>query len=349
MKARGAAVQGGLAVAALVAAYFTWQRGPEESRGDVVVLDVAKSSLERIRYQTDTRWIELVRKSEASGPAVWVKSGPLDPAPNAAPPAPALDGGSADGGSGALAAAAPPRPPEKPKELRGNERAERVYERFAPLKAARALGALSAEKLKELSLEGSTRRLEVFTTGGRRSFKVSASQFGMSPYAQDEADGKVYLLSSALLSELEPSSQQLVDRRLHAFKPSEFDAFVVKAGDKQREFVHTGGDLPQAAQVAPKESPDKPDELVRNWHDKVWSRLLVTELLGAGETPASGEPQLALRIDYLFRGRPKGWLEVATGKDKEVWARSEQTAGWVLLHGSAEEVLAEAKKVAGGG
>ncbi|MBI3181265.1 MAG: hypothetical protein HYZ28_03890 [Myxococcales bacterium] len=345
MRARGAAVHGALALLGLGAAYLTWQRAPEESQGDAVVIDAKKSSLERIRYQTDLRWIELSRHLDGPSPVVWVRSGPLEQPPKAEADAGVPDAGAPDGG---LVSAAKPPPPEKPKELRGNERADKVFDRFAPLKAARALGALPPDKLKELGLDSTPRSLEVTSTSGGRRFKVAVAQMGMAPYLEDERDGNVYLLSSVLLSDLDPSSQQLVDRRLHAFKPSEFDALVLKAGDKQRELVQTKAEVPGGAQLAPKAAPDKPDEFARNWHEKVWSRLVVSELLSRGEQPKSGEPKVELRIDYLARGKPLGWLELARGQGAELWARSELTASWVSLYAGAEEVLAEGEKVAAG-
>jgi hypothetical protein len=118
-------------------------------------------------------------------------------------------------------------------------------------------------------------------------------------------------------------------------------------GDKpgEKAFVQSGGEVPQTAKVAPASAPDKPDDFARNWHDKIWSRQIVTEVLGKGEAPASGEPKPALRIEYSYRGKPKGFLELAIGQGAETFARSENTAGWVALHGGAAEVIEEAKKV----
>ena len=337
MKARGALIQGVLAVGALVVAYATWQRAPETAAGDVVVLDYAKSAIEKIRLEDGPRWIELTRRTEGSEPEIWLRQGAGE-IRVAAP----SDGGTADAGTVVVS------PEQKPRLLRGNERAEKAFERFAPLRAVRALGALSPEKQKELGFEGSKRRLSIDASGSAHVFKVASATPGFgAPYLQDEKSAKVFLLNGALLSELDPGSQQLVDRRLHGFKPGEFDAFTVKVGGDQKEFVQTGAELPATTKVAAKASPDKPDECVRNWHDKVWSRMITTVLYGQGELPPSGEPKPTLRIDYASRGKPKGWLEIAQGSGTEIFARSENTAGWVMLHGGASEVVAEAKKVVG--
>ena len=345
MRAPSAAIQGALALVGLIAAYTTWQRAPEVAPGDVVVIEGTKASLEKLRHQDRGRWIELARKSEGGESLIWIRQGQATMLEDHKGGW-VLDGGAPpDGGYELPDAGVAKVKPGKERELRGNDRAEKLFERFMPLRAARALGVLSPEKEKELGLELSQDHLEITSSGLTRSFLVGTSAAGVgTPYLKDEKDGKVYLLAGSLLSELDPASQQLIDRRLHAFKPTEFDAVVVKAGPLQKEFVQTGAEL-SATKLAPKATPDKPDEFARNWHDKVWTRLLAAEMLGRGELPPSGEPTVALRLDYQAKGKAKGFLEVARGKGADLWARSEQTAGWVLLLGGADEVLAEANKV----
>ena len=366
MRPQAAALQGALAVAGLVAAYATWQRAPEVASGDVVVIDGAKASLEKLRHEKAGRWVELTRGTGPGEASVWVRQGsspppaeadagaPLDQAgasDGGGPPADGglrPDGGAPDAGPGLRVASPFLVPPGKERELRGNDRAEKLVERFMPLRAARALGVLPPDKRKELGLEGSLQRLEIVAAGATRAFRVGNPVGGLgTPYLEDERDQKVYLFAGSLLTELDPASQQLVDRRLHAFKSSEADDFVVKAEGQEREFVQTGGDSPQTQKVAPKATPDKPDDLARNWHDKVWTRLIATEVLGRGELPATGEPAVALRIDYSAKGKPQGWLEVGRGKGNDLWARTEHTASWVLLAAGADELLGEAKKVLG--
>ncbi len=330
MKARGAAVQGVLAVGALVAAYVTWQRPAEATRGDVVALDIGKNALEKVRFQDGDKWIELTRGKGGDEPAIWVRQG-IDPQP-----------AGADG----AAEAGVPAPP--PRDLRGSDRAEKTFDLFAPLRAVRDLGVLPKEKLGELGLEGSGRKLEVTARGVPRAYTVSAPSPGVgSPYIREEGTGRVYLMPTTTLADLNPTSTMPIDRRLHAFKQSEFDALTVQADGASKEYVQTGAASPQTAKLAPKAAPDKPDDFARNWHDKLWNRLMVIELLGKGEAPKGGEPKVVLRVEYASQGKPKGWLEVAKGEGKDALARSEHTVGWVVLHGGADEVLEEGRRVAG--
>ena len=50
MNVRGAAVQSGLAALGLVVAYTTWQREPERAPGEVIVIDVNKSDVQKVRF-----------------------------------------------------------------------------------------------------------------------------------------------------------------------------------------------------------------------------------------------------------------------------------------------------------
>jgi hypothetical protein len=201
--------------------------------------------------------------------------------------------------------------------------------------------------LKELGLFDTKRKLTVSISGAQRVFDVgnpSLNIVGM--YLRDAADGTVYLLPAAMLSELEPSSQQLVDRRMHVFKMNEYDAFTIETAGEKKEFVSSNADIPQTAKVAPRETPDKQDELARNWSDKVFNRLIVTEVFGKGETPMAGEPKIELRVDYTSGGKPKGFVEIGKANGA-VFGRSENTAGWVGLHMGTDDVLTDAKRIAG--
>lgn len=351
---------GALAATALGAAYLTWQR-PKESKTDntVKVLDASKTSLTRIHYEDGTRFIDITRVVEPE-PAIWLEQGFLDgksPVFDAGVPdaAGASDAGlSADGGAVPPKPQPPPPPPVAPtRELRGNERAEKSWEKFTPFEAVRALGQLPDAKLKELALDASPKLLELTVAGTTHQFRVSNPGPGfVGQYVMDLKSKEVYLLAAGTLSEIEPTSTTLVDRRLHAFKAVDYDSFTVTLVDsgQKKEFVQTDAQIPQTTKVAAKESPDKPDDFAKNWHDKVWNRMIVTDVLGKGETPTSGEPAVLIRVDYFQKGKPKGFVEIArsTGAAVNVFGRSENTAGWVALHTGVEEMALEAKKLVTG-
>jgi hypothetical protein len=365
MKAQGAWIQSALAAAALLAAYVTWQRPAENTDAEVVVLDIARPTIERLRYEDDRRIVEVIPGREAT----WIRQTEKPPPPP--PPVAAADGGSPlpDGGTGTMASGAPdggaqakpalasgaadagssaraeaasavastPPAAPKPREYRAAESTDRLIEKFAPLRAVRALGVLSPEKLKETGLADAKRTVEIVTTSGTHRFKVASESLGAgSPYALDEHDGRVYLLRGTLLSDLEFAANRLVDRRLHAFAENDFDALLVRSGDKERRLVKVGEKLAAA--------PQQPaDEFATNWHERIW-RTMGIDVLGRGEAPASGTPNVELRVDYVRGAAPVGFIEMGKAGG-EVFARTEHTAGWVRLHAGSAQILEERQKV----
>ncbi len=345
MKASSAAINGALAVAGLLAAYVTWQRPKELSGNDnITVLEASKSTLAKVRYEDGDRVLEVFRPEGDKG--VWLRQEVLATARVKVPIPGLLE---ADGGflinDGGRDIPTTPLVVPPPKELKGNERAEALMARFTPFEAVRALGKLSEAKQKELGLDGSLRKLTVTVAGQAHVFTVSTPMPGtVGNYLRDEKDSAVYLLTGSLLSELEPASQSLVDRRLHTFRGPDFDEFVLTFDDKKRAFLQKDAEIPSTMKVFPKETPEKTDDLVRNWHDKVWNRLIVTEVLGKGENPQGGAPKVELRIDYLARGKSKGFVELGKSSSGDLWARTENTASWVGLHTGTDDIIAEARK-----
>jgi len=388
MKARGAAVQGVLALVGLMAAYAAWQREPETGAEEVVILDLAKADLEQIRFEDGLRWTALERKRKEGEEGLWMHTGQKPP-----PAALSVDGGSpADGGTASAPEATPmakadggtpkpdagvgskpdagvggkpdagvggkpdagvaptppsPTPPEPPKperEVKTNEQAERLMERFTPLRASRSLGVLSPEKLKELGLENTGRSLALLARGKTYSFTVSS--IGNSPYLRNTEDGKVYLVSSALISDLDAASSRLLERRLHAFKQNEPEAVTVQLGDKRRELLQSASEQGVVTRISAKASPDKPDDFAKNWLERVW-RLIPTDILGKGELPPGGAPQVTLKLEYLRKDKSLGFTEFAR-VNGILYVRTEFTASWVKVHAPPDEILVEATRVASG-
>ncbi len=345
MKARSAVVQLVLALVGLGAAYVTWQRPKETvTEKHVTIASASKQSLELVHFEDGTRFVELHHEGDVN----WVKMGYLPGKEPQRPDAGAIETVMVDAGvDGGLVKTALPPPLVLPtRETRANDRAVEIFAKLTPFEGTRALGVLPAEKLDELGLTGSPRRLVLTIAGVPRAFTISKAQPGvLGAYAQDDASKEVFLLEGTTLADLDPSSLLLVDRRLHTFKAVDFDRFTLKLGEKKAEFIQTNADIPQTAKVARVATPDKSDEIAKNWHDKIWSRLVVTEVLGRGEQPKNGAPEVALRIEYSMRGKEKGFLEIGFDATKATWARSENTANWVSIHQGSEEIVLEATRL----
>ncbi|MFL5320507.1 MAG: DUF4340 domain-containing protein [Myxococcaceae bacterium] len=331
MRAQGVFITGGLAVVGLIAAYMTWQREPEDTSATATVLDINKRELEKVRYEDQTKWLELTRR-EGEDNGVWVRSG-FKELPDAGTPTPLPDGG--------MPPAPPPKPPDR--TLIGNEVAEKLFQKFAPLQATRALGVVEESKLEELGLKTPVKHLTVTAHGREEPFDLGTSAIGItSAYARSK-DGKVYLLVGGIASELDMGASRLQDRRLHTFTSAEYDGLNVTVQGKTREFVVVPGAVPTQNKLAAKSNPSVPDDFTRNWSQKIWMSS-ATELLGKGETPPGGEPTPHFRIDYFRGGKKLGYFEAApVGND--VYARTEHTASWVKLQPGGEGILVEADRV----
>lgn len=344
MKARSAALQGGLAAIGLVAAYLTWQRPKDTGKAEsVVILEATKTSLERVRFEDGTRFVALEKKDRffvSQGFLPGKRPEPVDAGLSQV----TIDGG-VDGGTPLVANFKPPIVlPDR--TAFANDRADTVWGRLTPFEGTRALGQLSAEKRSEVGLADSPRMLEIQVSGIVNRFIISKPMSGLiGNYAQNEKTGEVFLIGAGLFNDLDPNSQLLLDRRLHRFQKTDVDAFTVSLNGRQGAFVQQGGNAHEAPTVARASSPDKPDELAKNWHDKVWDRVIVTDVLGVGETPPHGEPQVQLRIEYSQKGQSKGWFEWGLDPSKGTWARSENTPGWVSIHDGSQEVFLEAEKI----
>lgn len=347
MKARSAAIQGALATAGLVAAWFTWQRPPEtQKKESVVVADANKNSLDRVSYSDGTRIVTVEKKDRFLVSLAYLPG--KRPEYDAGSPMDDADAGTLPDG-GVMPRRPPPPPPAPDRTVYANERAEQLWAKLTPFEGTRALGVVSGEKLSELGLENSPRRLELTISGNPVGFVINKSVPGLAgSYAQNEKSKEVFLVSNSLFSELDPNSTVLVDRRLHTFKLTEFDALTLMSGGKTLALVASGAEVPATMRIAPAATPDKPDELTKNWHDKIWSRLVVTDVLSKDEQPKNGAPEVVLRIEYTLKGKPQGWLELANDEKQAWWARSENTASWVALHSGAQDIALEGSKLAQG-
>jgi hypothetical protein len=345
---KAAALQGGLAALGLITAHLTWQREPERAPGDVTLIDASKNDLGRIHYEDDNNTIELERRKDAGEFGVWLhlieRAKPAHPVDPKAPPE-------------SLPPAAPVNPP---RELNGSDVAVKVLDQFAPLRSPRAFGVLDAGKLKELGLEGSKKKLVVTVKGDTREFTVGSPPGPGSgeAFLRDTRDGRVYLMPHGVLGDLMASSR-LVDKKLHGFEPTEFDRLVITVGGKSRELVQNHRESIQTAQLASPKTPDKPDQMAKNWHDLLW-RSFAMDVLGAGEVPKDGAPTPAGKVEYFDGKKSIGYIEIAkppehsveqtdaAGNRTTVYARTERTAGWVKLHVSGT-LIPDAEKIAAAG
>ncbi|HEX7599935.1 MAG TPA: hypothetical protein VF518_17075, partial [Polyangia bacterium] len=328
------------------AAYLTWQRQPELQSGESFILDITNNELQLVRFDDEDAksWVELQPSSDANGSFISLHLSGKD----------AQEAKEAKDKTPAAKAI-----PER--ILRGSEAAKALFERFAPLRAVRALGVMEAAKLKDLGLATAKKHLTVQTRSGRRVFDLApAPMGGTDPYLRDQADGRVFVVTRSILSDFQAASNSLVERHLHGFRLEDADRASMAAGSAKKEFRVARSADGHGVEIAASTTPDKPDSSARTWHERAFG-LWATESLGKGEKPAEGEPELKLRLEYFARGRSLGWVDLAEAAPpveavstaapaakKTFYARSENTAGWVKLANDSESLFSEGVKLAGG-
>ncbi len=349
MTGRSAALQGGLALAGLIVANFTWQRAPERAPGEVTVIDASKSDVSHVRYEDADNILGVERRTEGGEAVAWVR---IEPKAKATPATPNES------------AAAPTKPEEKPekkpetpeaptRELRGNADALRLADRFAPFVSPRAFGVITGDKLKELGLDAPTRHLELVVRGDARKYDVGIALNAQNgeAFLRDTRDGRVYLMPRGLLIDL-GNSKRLIDSRLHTFETKEFDHIAISGGGKHKEFLHVGRDNFSTEGYVPPKAPDKRDQMAKNWAEMVW-RLFPMDVLGKDELPKGGTLKPLLRVEYSEKGNPVGWIDIArlestteeSGSEQDnLYARSEHTVGWARLH-ATEQLISDGEKL----
>jgi hypothetical protein len=345
---RAAATQGGLAAVGLLAALLTSQRQPEHAPGSVTVIDATKMDVTHVHYTDDHDAVDFERGHGDKDAPVWIHLVPTAEAPK---PDKKKDAGKTE-------APKPPAPPSPPRDLVGSEQAGKVLDEFAPLVSPRAFGQLDAAKLKELGLEAPTRKLDVTVKGEVHHYVIGQPEkaTGGESFLRDTGDGHVYLMPRGMLADLQ-NPNHLVDRRLHGFEPGDFDRMVLAAGGKSKEYVQLDREARAKAAFAPAKTPDKRDQMAKNWHDAVW-RAFPSDILGRGEEPAGGKPTVVLRVDYFDGKSSVGYMELAREESTsgvseeaaseapagEIYARTEHSAGWLKLHNGGQ-LLADAQKL----
>jgi hypothetical protein len=343
---RSAAIQGSLAALGLLAAHLTWQREPERAPGEVVVIDGSKADVAHIRYEDEDNVIGLERRTENGEPVAWVH---VETKPQKVAAETSTEPGKP-------AHAAPPaKPAAPPRDVRGNSDALKLADRFAPFVSPRAFGVVQGDKLKELGLDTPTRHLEVVVRGDTRKYDVGIAMHAQNgeAFLRDARDGRVYLMPRMMLGEL-ANSKRLIDPRLHTFETKEFDKITLSMNGKRKEWVHLGRENFATDAYANAKTPDKHDDMAKNWADSLW-RQFPMEVLGKGEEPKGGLPKVAFRLEYTEKGKPVGWVEIARAEGEDdgktsgettdnVFARTEHSVGWSRLH-SGDVLITDAEKL----
>ncbi|MES1209006.1 MAG: hypothetical protein ABUS79_23965, partial [Pseudomonadota bacterium] len=245
---------------------------------------------------------------------------------------------------------------DTPRDLRGSEQSGKLVDSFAPFVSPRAFGVLDAAKLKELGLDAPVRKLDVTVKGDVRHYEIGQPEKAAAgeSFLRDTRDGRVYLMPRGMLADLQ-NPGRLIDRRLHGFDLGDFDRLVITSNGKTKEYVQTDRQVRAKATIAPAKSPEKPDQMAKNWHESLW-RAFASDVLGRGEDPPGGKPAIVLRVEYFDGKQSVGFDEFARAEPSaavseeaagsDVYVRTEHSAGWMKVANGSQLVTDAQKLVA---
>jgi len=369
-----------VAAAALIAAYFAWQRGrdggdePEEGEAvsAIVVAQITRAELHGLTYTSEDRTVEL--DLEGDGP-YWVtvtsRSKVRRPRPTKTPEKAAADAGAADGGNpdggpapssdggpaGADAEAAPTEPEpepepevvEKTQRFVANEALDGIVENVAPLKVVRRLGKVVSSRLPDFELDEPRATLKIDLERGERVLKIGGMTYGGgNHYALDETNGEVYLLEQNLVRDIEMAQNRLMQRDLHRFEITDIASVEVVAGGRRLVLDHRNRQDPRERTWEPQEG-GATGEVAPNWMRQL-GRLRALGYPEAEERPAD-DAEPILRLEYRDEsGEVVGHFEIAqrSGETAEFFGRSEATGTWVRLsHSSADQIVEDLDDIFG--
>ena len=322
MKSRTLAAHAGILAIVLAVTYAEATReATPEGHEEVTVWDLRKSDVRGVRWEDGADWARVERKRDArtGDEHVWVTT--------------------PRGG------------------FRGNETAEKLLDKFAPLRAVRDLGKIAKKRLARLELDVAKKRVVVVTPGGERRLRLGGTTYGAGDaYARDPRTRHVFLLSNQLLGDLRFASSRLMERRVHRFAAGDVDRAVVRAGDRSRTLLQRYRADAARARWVDAAAPERRDELLKNWLTKVM-RLTASEYVRdeSAITHAKGQtvaPEPIVSVEYFDGARSVGRVEIRKVEREagaaDYYARSETTVAFVKLARSlAEEIARDAAKVAG--
>lgn len=287
--------------------------------------------------------------------------------------APAVAAANAPATAPATAPAAPAAPTPAPppihdvketvtvKSFRGSDAAMDLLGSFAPLRAIRALGQVDENKAKELGFPESKKRLTVVAKGQTTEFVLGSTSYGGGDSYARDGQGRAFLLSQRIISDFDLAESRLMEHRLHRFERGDFDRIEVAVAGKKRTVLQKKRQDASNYFFVDATSPDKRDDTLKNWIDKV-QRIAVSDYVAQGEeptlnapapqNPAQPPPKLGevMTIRYFDANKELGstvfsrQVNPKSGQP-EFYARTELTIGLVRLTGlSAESALKDAEE-----
>jgi hypothetical protein len=235
-------VYSSLLAALLVGSYFSYaaEQNPKPTASDdkVVVLDAAKDDLRGISIITRTQTVSVSYKQDTDN-----KSYPWFVVEQN----------------------------KRKRSFAGNDKTDKALEAFAPFKALRSLGKLSATELNEAKLEKPERKLILSLKSADKIYDLGGRTTGARDHylRTRGGSGEVFLIASAVLGDFEYPEGKFMERRLRASALKDVGKVMISANGKSKTILHKNRVSPNEAFWAWDAKPDEKSETLGNYVDKL--------------------------------------------------------------------------------
>jgi hypothetical protein len=311
MMARGLWVHLGLLVVSMAASVLVWTRDPQSATAPVATVTAWSGRPEDVQHvalESPAKKVSLEPRTDARGRWYFGTAESMSP--------PRGDAGVSS--------------PSVPVVFASVEPAQKVVDALASLKAVREVGRIDRARNEEFGFKDPASTVIVTLGGAERRLALGGpTPNGSDRYVRDESTSVVYSIHGDFLRDLELGEMGLSEHDLHDFQDPDILSVRIVGMGKSRELLRRG---PSTKRIwADPASPDKADETVSNWLNKV-DRLRPTEY--TADLPAGGEP--VARIDYKVKGEDGAFFEITKvpgqGGKSEYYVRSEHTRLWGKVH-----------------
>jgi hypothetical protein len=222
----------------------------------------------------------------------------------------------------------------------GSRQARELFEKMAPLQAARSIGKPDPTKLSALGLDRPSGKLTLSFGTTRHVVKIGNSTYGSGDvYAQAE-DGIIYLIPSKHLTSIRHGASSLLDRSAVGVERDDVERLGVTSGPGGREIIQRNRGEKGKAFFADPAEPDTKLELVGNWLDRVL-RLRVVE--STDEQPV-GMP--AVELEFFADDASLGVFKLWPAGDKNAIATSTRfETPFTVSKANAEAIIKDVEDV----
>jgi hypothetical protein len=289
-----------LLLVAAVAAFV--KGGPDEEGpgplkpGEVELWAGSYKDVSRVTYETNRQVVMLERKEDDKGLWYLGKVEPVDPKEEPEPE-------QADAGADAGASPHKPKPVE-PATFAAVSVADKIVKALAPLRAARHIGEIGADREKVFGLDKPEGTLTVELGQKKHVLIIGGPTPGAgSRYVRDAETKLVYVIDAQPVRDLEGGAARLSERSMHEWKFAEVQRANVIAGDKSRTFIKSGTEGREF--WAASDKPDVNDETANNWLRKIQNLRPVKFL---DKLPEGAEK--VVRVEYGSKNDTLGYMEV---------------------------------------